>query len=1064
MARQPVPHTDLRKAGLAAALIVGLLLTAGLAVVVFTRRRAPANPADKTPTPTQPEIAPDIADTGIQTGSARVQFADKKDPGRAAGMIEWAKLEPISQVEKRLTEPRGYVYMRDGGLVVITSKTGRLNTTPKVQEPQSGRFEGGVTLELFPAGTDPKSDKPTLVAKSDSLDFDMPSASISTTGPFTVTSTAVDIDGSGMRLIANQLEEGIERFEVAKVNKVTIRPDAKDPRSSSGLTTEQTARATPAGTPKGPDRLRTYRAVIEGGVKLIQGQRTLTAERAEAWAHLVNNRLPDGAIGLLGPEPATAGADKKPSEQPFPIPTPADGTDTTITGTWTGRMVVTPVTDTGEGAMPAEFKDNKAALRLNAGQTPVTVQDEAFKGSMTAARLDFGATSRTLTLHATPLMPVHIDTASAGSLVCKGATIDLGKGQIDLTGPGDLIPAPSAIAKASTTTPPAAAQSLPKTAAALAGEGNVPTNLTFAQQLTLNFRTAGNWITPDAESATIKGGFNATSGDVKASADEATVKFRQKVGDKNSIEELILKGNATASAPAATRTAPIAGVPAPSPTTPAPAAKTGARDTLSGQQMTFKFDADPVTGQETPKSVEVTGEARATAGGAGENGLNLKARSIKAELGKEKDQIVVVKAEANEDVHVSNNPVTADSSLLASGEKLTVDPAAGVAVLTGGTIPVTISVNGAVMMGPKVTLTQSTGEVSVDGPGSINSIKDENLAPGEEVTTSHAHWSKSMTFNNTTGKATCLGDASATMTVGDTQRDVAQAETIVLFFTPASEAPKPAAGKPAASAPRELISAEALGELGVDGKPPRPATLEHRQFAMVNGEQKLEQLVYLEGHKIVANQPARTLDVPVPGKLLVDDRTQEPAKTPAPTTPPAGGAAPSASPIGGFTSAKGTSLFTWMGSLHLDMTKGEATLKKDVALTHQPFTAPGAPAAAQTTLDCDQLTAFLKTQPPGAAPPAAPTAIGKLDASLEKVEAKGNVVAKSEGRQLTAETIIFDTVRQFIEAAGSNDENQTLVTYLDPARPAPLRARKISWDQKSGEVRAVELAPTTIGN
>lgn len=1052
-------------------MVVGLLLAAGLAVVVMTRTRSPSSPAAPQPGTGQPEIPPDVADTGIQTGNARVQFADKKDPGRAAGMIEWTKLEPISQVEKRLIEPRGYIYMRDGGVVIVSSKSGRLNTNPKVQEPQSGRFEGGVTVELFPAGFDPKSDKPTLTAKSESLDFDIPSASVSTTGAFTVRSTSFDIDGSGMRLIANQLEEGIERFEVARVTKVLIRPDAKDPITSAGLTSTQPARATP-GANNAPDKLRTYRAVIDGAVRLTQGRRVMTAERAEAWAHLVNNRLPEGAIGRLGPDPALTGscpdtedgntvlsaapaADKKPvpSSQPLPIPTPASGEDTTITGSWTGRLVVTPVGETGEGAVPSEFKDNKAALRLDAGPSPVTVFDEGFKGTLSAARLDFGATTRVLTLASTPAMQVHIDTASAGSLVCKNATVDLGKGQIDLTGPGELIPAPSALAKTSLTT-----QGTPASPARASEKPAVPTNLTFANALTLNFRTVGNWITRDAKSASVKGGFTATSGDVKASADEATVLFRPLVKDKNTIEELLLKGNAVASAPAAARAIP--GV------TPAkPATSTTAnRDTLKGDQMSFKFAADPATGQEIPLSVEVTGKAQATAGGTGENGLNLKARSITASLGKEKDQIVIVSAEANEEVHVSSNTDSGAPPLMASGDKLTVDPAAGVAHMFGA--PVTITRDGAVMTGNKVRITQANGEVFVDGPGTVSSLKDGNADPDpakhEEPTAAFAAWTKSMTFNNTTGKATCVGDATATMTVGETERNSAQASTIILSFTPAENpgTPKPAAGSQQPQ--RELISAEAVGDLGIDGKPPRPATLEHREFtAVTGGEPKLTRLVYLEGQRILAHQPSRTLDVPVPGKLLVDDRTPEPAE--APTTSSTPQPAPTLSPIGGFTSTKGTSLFSWADSLHLDLNQGRAVLKKDVALTHQPVTPTGGTPVAQTTLDCDQLTAFLKTQPQGTGTANTPAPIAKIDATLERVEARGNVVAKHNGGLLNADTVTFDTIRQIIEAAGSNDADRTLISYIDPARPAPLRARKVTWDQKNGEVRIIEPAPTNIG-
>jgi lipopolysaccharide export system protein LptA len=1027
---------------MAAALCVGLLLAAGLAVVVLTRRphTPPANPNVKPTTP-NPEVPPDIAAKGPGTKTARVQFADRTDPSRAAGMIEWASLEPVSQVEKLLTEPRGYIYLRDGGLVIVSSKSGKLNTTPKSEEPQSGRFEGGVTLKLFPVGVDSKTEQPTLTATSDSLDFDIPSASMAATGKFTLRSTMVDIDGSGMRLIVNQIEEGIERFEVAHVDEVVFRPDAKDPLAGkTSATPTQPGEAAAKPQPKGPDRLRTYRTVIDGAVKLTQTGRTMTADRVEAWAHLVNNRIPEGAIGRLGPETA-ATPEKKPGT---PVATAAaNAPDPTVHGKWTGRMVVTPVTDTGDNAQPREFGENKIALRLLAGTEPVKVIDDAFKGTMTAARIDFGATTRELTLGSTPAMPVTITTESAGTMNGAGGTVNLGTGRVKLDGPGKINPAASALAKAA---PPPAASAKPAEPAA--------TELCFQQSLTLEFATVGDFITRDARKATIKGGFSATSGEVKASADEAVVDFNPAVEGKNTIKELRLKGNAVASAPAAKAAAAVAG------SVPAKPAATAVdtRDTLKGQQMTFKFEPDAATGREQPTSVEVTGNAEATAGGVGESGLNLKARTITAKLKDEKGQIAVVSAEANEEVHVSDNTAGGPSTFAASAHKLTVDPATGIAHLYGSnTSGVTVSRDGAVMIGNHLRLTQSTGEVFVEGPGTVSSLKDDTEKHGESTSTI-ATWTKSMTFNNNNGVAVCEGDASATMTVGDSERRTLQASTVTLNFTPA---PKPGEKK---DTQRELISAEAKGELGVDGNPPRPATLEERKFSMIGGEQKLEQLIYLEGYRILADQTKRSLDVPVAGKLLVDDRTPEPAKpSPAPAPPAAPGASTPINPLGGFTSSKGTSLFTWTGSLNLDLNKGEAVLTRDVQLTHQPLALPNQPAPPQTTLDCDKLTAFLKTAAPSATAPAAPPSLAKLDATLERVEAVGNIVTKSEGKQLTANSLVYDTVRQFIEAAGKDGTDNPLATFLDPARPAPLRARKFTWDQKNGEIRIIEPAPTTIG-
>ncbi|HYD01260.1 MAG TPA: hypothetical protein VEB22_08545, partial [Phycisphaerales bacterium] len=748
----------------------------------------------------------------------------------------------------------------------------------------------------------------------------------------------------------------------------------------------------------------------------------------------------------VAPAPGANAASAKPSDPAAP--------ETTITGEWTGRLVVTPVSVSGENAQPKEFGDNKLAVRLHAGQAPVRVQDDAFKGRMTAARVDFGATTRELTLASTPAIPVEIDVDGTGKLVGKGAAVNLGTGKVDLIGGGTLTPAPAALARA---TAPAA----PETTSPTTNPDAAPptTTLNFSNTLVLQFATVGNFITPDLKTADIKGGFTADSGEVKASADEATVLFNDPLtGGKTTIKQLRMSGNAVASAPAAstaatltaTGGAPVAGAPI-----------GPRRDTLKGEQITVNFAADAKTGEQQPSGIEVAGSAQATAGGGGEGGLNLKARTITADLAKDaKGQLAVTKAVAVDDVHVTDGADGREPTFAASADRLEVDPAAGIADLYGK--PVTVSRDGAVMTGGHLKLTQATGEAFIDGPGTVSSLADGDPAKDEPMSSSLATWTKSMTFNSVTGRAECVGDASATMTRGDVERNTLQASTVLLQFTPAPKKDeKPAPGAPGAEKKqRELISAEAVGELGIDGRPPRPATLENREFITENGEQKLQRLTYLEGFRIIANHPNRTLEVPVAGKLLVDDRTPG-AKPAAPARPTQPGSP--VAPLGGFNSTSGTSLFTWSGSMNLDLIKGEAVLKRDIALTHQPLATPAQPSPPQTTLDCDQLTAFLKVKAPQAGGARANAPLARLDASLERVEAVGNVVAKSEGKQLTAHSLLYDTVREFMEAAGKDGTDQPLVTFVDPARPAPLRARRITWDQKNGEVRIIEPAPTTIG-
>ncbi|MDP2253554.1 MAG: hypothetical protein Q8J60_05170, partial [Thiobacillus sp.] len=159
------------------------------------------------------------------------------------------------------------------------------------------------------------------------------------------------------------------------------------------------------------------------------------------------------------------------------------------------------------------------------------------------------------------------------------------------------------------------------------------------------------------------------------------------------------------------------------------------------------------------RRIEVVGNAEATAGGTSESGLNLKARTITAELGADaQGRLAVVKAEALDEVHVADNTAGGTPTFVASANRLTVDPQAGVAHLYGA--PVTVSRDGAVMCGGHLRLTQATGEAFVEGPGTVSSLKDADpLKPGDQPSSMLASWQDSMTFDNSTGRVVCVGDA-----------------------------------------------------------------------------------------------------------------------------------------------------------------------------------------------------------------------------------------------------------------------------------------------------------------
>jgi hypothetical protein len=374
------------------------------------------------------------AGTGMaaaRTGAASVKFFDKADSTRVSAQLSWQKLEPMAGGaagaagvgEAVVQEPRGYVYLRDGSIAAIRAVQGAFFTPKGGREPESGRFEGGVTVEIFDPQVDAQGreraidlakDRPSIIAQTRTLVFNAPEAELSTQDAFTIDSERMSIAGTGALIIFDQVEEGISRGEFVRVDQVRIwpgtatRPDVPTSGVRSRLASRRLGGAGGAGgtggaggetrAGSGQERTRLYRLTIEDDVAIRQGPRRLLASRVEGWMTLVNNKLADGAIGQLGPiapraNPGTsAGTSGGPTSGATVTAAEADGEP--IVATWKGRMVLVPTAN-----VPEELRPNLVALRLMGGSNgPVRVIDEPARLAGEASIVDYGATNRTLVM------------------------------------------------------------------------------------------------------------------------------------------------------------------------------------------------------------------------------------------------------------------------------------------------------------------------------------------------------------------------------------------------------------------------------------------------------------------------------------------------------------------------------------------------------------------------------------------------------------------------------------------------------------------------------------------
>jgi lipopolysaccharide export system protein LptA len=389
----------------------------------------------------------------------------------------------------------------------------------------------------------------------------------------------------------------------------------------------------------------------------------------------------------------------------------------------------------------------------------------------------------------------------------------------------------------------------------------------------------------------------------------------------------------------------------------------------------------------------------------------------------EKNELTATRIDAAEVVF------TDESGTRAEAPRLTADPVARVARLEGPAGSVRVSREGATIEGEDMTFRDVERRLAVAGPGKLT---HNSQAKGEEpVTAVIATWTESMSFDDLAGTATCIGGAEAVMTRAQggaiTQRDRMQAQRVDLWLTPAGAPDAPPQD-------RTLRRAELTG-----GE--KPATVESRRYArpQPGAEAAVEQLMYLESARIDADDEKGTLVTPAPGKFLVLDRRAAADARPGQGPLEAGG-------------GRGTSLFTWTGSMDLNRDRGVVTLREGVKLTHQR-----AGDNVKSELDCEKLTAVIKVDRDAAPGGAADPACG-MTGELISAEAEGGVWMRANGRELIADEASYDAVNRVLtaRARGSN-----LVQLFDPGATEPRTSRGLRWDMATDRIDIFNPGTTT---
>lgn len=1011
-------------------LLAGGVLLVGGGVIGFFALRSPTTtgPAhDQRPKNniTMPPAPVDVTEAGLaNAGRARFQFVDRLDPSRVVGRLEWRSLDPLPNGRAAVDQPRAVIYLDGGRRALVRAEKGMVFMPSREQPPESGSFDGAVTVSLVegdPAGDGPDFDPPDdrVLARlvTPTLRFDTALGEAMLPGGIRASGRGFELAARGLRVVGDQINRRIALLELDATDWLTISPEQA--REDAAAVRSTPGQASPPAPRTGPERRDDYRVQIANALRVARRDGHLRAGGLDLLTRLVDNRFADDAFGPPSRRPAstTAASGSAPATPKSATsslaatllaeataraaPAPAGyrslykPSSDQIVAVWEGALRLRPA----EGPTPALDRDAVFATLLGAesddGSPRVAVDDPELQASGRAATVTYGSTTRTITLNAREgddADRVIIQQANRGALLGQSITFGLDSGVGQARGRGSLI------------------GSIP------ADPNEAPPRLDWTEQADFELLRRDGALVGLPASAAFTGDVAATSDEGRLMAGRIEARFTTDPTDPNQAR----LARVTATELARVTAAEVG---------PAQPGE------LNADQLIIDFD--PSTSNTQPTLVTASGQVRGT-----RDGWTLTAGLLEATLEADsRGKPVVRTVQARDGVTIRDQ----DTTLIASSLRAEV-PEQRLELIadeTPAATPVSILRDGVTITGPRALLDGSARRLTIPGAGTF--AYERPAAADRSAPRVDASWTRSMVIDDAMGRADLLGDAVAMSNPSPDELDTVKADRITLEFTPRPTEPLQSTPAPAASGERGFLRASA--ESGPEPTA-APVRVESQRFLVGGSPRTLERLLYLESRRVSIDEVAGRLDVPEPGKLLVDDRR-------APTAAEQSVASPLA-----LGSARGSSLFSWTGQFTFDRRAGELAF---TSAPDDPITGPvgvrllhrAAPGEPVTALDARSLNAKLLL--PNVGGQAANIEAG---AQLLSTQARGDVSVSFQGQRLQAERLDYDARANRAEAAADSAEGRVLLA--DPTKPQPITARKLIWDLKDNRVTIVEPAPIVI--
>lgn len=698
--RSPNTHPARTRAGASnqtflIAIAVSMLLVAA-AILIARGTTSPTAPTSELDESEIPDITgpvgevPDIREGG-GLGPARdatVTLKDRNDPARTAWELEFAAFDPAQGEDLYdIDRPRAWYFVGANSAIYIRADQAQFVMADRFSEPESGRFEGNVELlqiDRAPDGSlpEPLPERSVVRITTEWLEFDAVTGELTTTEPVNIDSERIDAICEGMRIVLNEVDQQLEYFEVPGSVVATILPSSSAENQASSPAQEQgssqpspradgnpASAATPDKPRREPEPSQFYIALFEGGVEIAQPNRNLMADRAMAWVELIGSRIPGDTFaqqdhpappvsvipaGILSIERALLTAAIANIAQPETPDPESLGLNEPISFECAGPVTVRPMRD-----RPAALGGGDAlAVRLEAiDDARVTFDDRGLLAEGDADWIEYGATTKLLTLGGDRDHPTRTTLEASGTLVAETVSLGLATGVGQALGAG-LLSDPT-------------------------GDRSV----TWNDQADVVFRVENGWMTGSLEQAIASGAVRLQDSTTVVTAQDVNARFARG-GSSAILERAVLAGDVRADT---------------------------SRGTLSADRADIRFIVEG--DRSTPHLAIATGNVRGEQEGRRITADQIEA-DLAPDAGAESDEnsadgLRVTAARANGTVSYDR-----DDGTFAQGETVSVD-ALGKTVLVLGS-PGTVGTRDAIVSGFRIELDDDNRSIAVPGRGTLD--------------------------------------------------------------------------------------------------------------------------------------------------------------------------------------------------------------------------------------------------------------------------------------------------------------------------------------------------------